>query len=74
MNQFVDFQVAELSKFIDHSVGPKLTLFMRACATFNSDTATFDMYASGHAKVSYLDLLLSHETSTFCKGIGKFRT
>ena len=37
LNQLVDFQVGQLSKFIDRSLGPKLTLFNRAVVTFHNN-------------------------------------
>ena len=37
LNQLVDFQVGQLSKFIDRSVGLKLTLFKHADVAFDSD-------------------------------------
>jgi hypothetical protein len=43
-NQLVDFQAAQLSEFIERSVGPKLTLFSHARVTFFSDWVTFNMY------------------------------
>ena len=42
-NQLVDFQVAQLSKFINHSVAD-LTLFRRARVAFFNDRVSFDMY------------------------------
>ena len=44
-NQLVDFQVAHLSKFIDRSVGPKLTQFRFAQVTFDSSTVSFNTYS-----------------------------
>ncbi|KAH9172900.1 WD40-repeat-containing domain protein [Lactarius sanguifluus] len=41
LNQLADFQIAQLSKFIDRSVGP---VFRRAQVTFFSDWVSFDMY------------------------------
>ncbi len=41
LNQLVDFQVAQLSKFIDRSVGPKMTLFRQAEVSFSSIGADF---------------------------------
>src|SRR6266702_3897846 len=43
-NQLVDFQVAQLSKFIDRSVGSEKTLFRHAQVTFFSDKVSLTMY------------------------------
>ena len=43
LNQLVDFQVAQLSKFIERSV-IKGTPFKRAQITFSGDSVSFDMY------------------------------
>ncbi len=44
LNRLVDFQVAQLSKFIDRSVGAKLPLLRHVGVTFFSDWVAFDMY------------------------------
>ena len=44
LNQLVDLQVAQLSGFIDRSVGPKLALLKYARVGFHSRGVTFDMY------------------------------
>jgi hypothetical protein len=44
-DQFIDFQVAQLSKFINRSVGRKSTLFQHAHLTFFSDKVSFHMHA-----------------------------
>jgi len=44
LNQLVDLRVAQLRKFVDRSVGPKLTLFKHACISFSGDRVSFDMY------------------------------
>ncbi len=44
LNQFVNFQVAQLSKFIDRSVGPKLTPFRHAGVTFFNNEVSFSTY------------------------------
>ena len=43
LNQLVDFQVAQLSGFMDRSVGPKLALLKDARVSFHSRGVTFDM-------------------------------
>jgi len=42
-NQVVDSQIAQLPKFIDRSVGPKLNLLKHARVTFHRDRITFGM-------------------------------
>ena len=44
LNQIVDFQVPQFSKFIDRSVGPKITLCRRLGVTFYRDKVAFDIY------------------------------
>jgi hypothetical protein len=44
LNQLVDFQVARLSKFIDRSVGPKLSPLKRAQVTFSMFDVSFDLW------------------------------
>ena len=44
LNQLVDLQVPQLSKFIDRSVGYKLTLFKHAEVFFQNDWVSFTMY------------------------------
>ena len=44
LNQFVDFQVAQLSEFIDRSVGTQIALFRHAQVTFVSDWVSFTTY------------------------------
>ena len=43
-NQFVDFQVAQLSEFINRSVGTQVALFRHAQVTFVSDWVSFTTY------------------------------
>jgi hypothetical protein len=43
LNQLVDFQAAQLSKFIDRSLRPELTLFRHAHVTFFDDKVCFVM-------------------------------
>ena len=66
LNQFVDFQVVQLSRFIDRSVGPKLALFRHAIVTFGSHQVTFD--TSRHADDPYSDPT-SATTTILCEGI-----
>jgi hypothetical protein len=42
-DQFIDFQVAQLSKFVNRSVGRKSTLFRHAHLTFFSDKVSFQI-------------------------------
>ena len=42
-NKFVDFQVAQLSKFVDRSVGLELTLFRHAHVTFSNHGVAFNI-------------------------------
>ena len=51
LNQLVDFQVTQLYKFINRSVGPKLTLFRYAQITFYGNAVSFK--TSHHANDSY---------------------
>lgn len=44
LNQFVDFEVAQLSEFIDRSVGTQIALFRRAQVTFVRDWVSFTTY------------------------------
>ncbi|KAH8981525.1 hypothetical protein EDB92DRAFT_1952999 [Lactarius akahatsu] len=62
LNQSVDIQVAQLSEFVDRSVGPKLTQFRRAGITFSSDHVSFEMYRHGIRPTSA-------RTSILCQGI-----
>ena len=43
-NQLVDFQAAQLSKFIDRSVGSAITPSRHAHVTFSDDWVSFDMH------------------------------
>ena len=43
-NQLIDFQTAQLSRFFDRSIGPKLSSFGHAQVAFFSDWVTFDTY------------------------------
>jgi hypothetical protein len=47
-NQIVDFQVAQLSDFIDRTLGPKLTLFRHAEVTFVRDFVSFDLHPQSY--------------------------
>jgi hypothetical protein len=44
LNQLVDFQVAQLPKFFDRSLGPKLTLSTYAQVNFYSSRVSFNTY------------------------------
>ena len=44
LNQFVDFQVPQLSQFIDYSMSPRLNRLGRADVSIYSDRATFTLY------------------------------
>ncbi|KAH9171723.1 hypothetical protein EDB89DRAFT_2070494 [Lactarius sanguifluus] len=50
LNQLVDFQVAQLSRFIHRSVGPKLTRFGHAEVGFFGDWVAFDYPHVNHPK------------------------
>ena len=65
LNQNLDFQVARLSKFIDRSVGPKLTLRKHAKVTFFRDRVSFAMYT--HA--NHLSSDWAASTMIRCEGI-----
>ena len=66
LNQLVDFQVAQLSKFIDRSAGLELPLFRHAHLTFSNDGVAFVM---SHAP-RVMDYLPGHPiTLISCQGI-----
>ena len=68
LNQLVDFQVPQLSHFIDRSVGPKLTPLSRAQIIFSSYGVSFDLWR----RVNYPRRKLFHDTSLTvigCEGI-----
>jgi hypothetical protein len=44
LNQFVDFQVPQLSEFIDRTIGTQIALFKHAQVTFVSDWVSFTTY------------------------------
>ncbi|KAN0130345.1 hypothetical protein V8E53_011687 [Lactarius tabidus] len=67
LNQLIDFQAAQLSHFIDRSVGPELTQFKHAHITFSSDKVTFDMCR--HANYPLWDWR-SARTDILCEGTG----
>ncbi|KAH9172899.1 hypothetical protein EDB89DRAFT_843570 [Lactarius sanguifluus] len=67
LNQIVDLQVAQLSKFIDRSVGPEITQYKHAQVGFISGWATFTMYRSANHPSS--DHRHSATTVISCKGI-----
>ena len=53
LNQVVDFQVSQFSKFIDRTVGPEIAQFKHAQFTFSYRTVAFTVYP--HAKHSPWD-------------------
>ena len=66
LNQFIDFQVARLSKFIDHSVGPKLALFEHAKVYFHNSEVAFGVYRhANHPTQEWVPAT----TTIKCKGI-----
>jgi hypothetical protein len=72
LNQLVDFQVAQLSKFFDRSLGPKLTLFRHAQVTFYSSRVSFNCIVMQTIHIQARPLL---RLSSYAKGLtGKFRT
>ena len=72
LNQLVDFQVTQLSRFIERSVGPKLTISRHAHVTFSSNKVTFGM--TRDAIYPSWDWC-SATTIIPCKGLtGKLRT
>jgi hypothetical protein len=56
-NQVIDFQVAQLSDFIDRALGPRLTLFRHAEVTFVRDFVSFDLYPQMYQPSSNWGLL-----------------
>ena len=66
LNQLVDFPVAQLSKFIDRSVGPKLNQSSHANVTFFCDRITF--HTSRHRHDPNSDTP-SANTTIFCRGV-----
>ena len=63
LNQLVDFQVVQISKFIEHSIGPKLTLFKYAQVSFYSGRVIFNMsYENGPCPEQ-------RSTTIICQGI-----
>ena len=66
LNQIVDFQAAQLSDFIDRSVGSGLTLFRHAEVTFSRDTVSFDLYPQTYHPSSDWGVV---RTAISCKGI-----
>ncbi|KAH9172835.1 hypothetical protein EDB89DRAFT_840034 [Lactarius sanguifluus] len=65
LNQLVDFQVGQLSKFVDRSVSPKLTKFRHATVFFSDNYVSFTM--NGHEISPTYDR--PFWTSVFCQGI-----
>ena len=68
--RFLHFQVAQFSKFIDRSVGLKITPSRRAHVTFFSDEVSFNMYRhANHPSESWDQRSVAITIS--CKGIGR---
>ena len=69
LNQFVDFQVSQLSKFIERSVA--LTPFRHAQVTFSSDRVSFDMCRHEYRRTEIHPTSCRPPTRTFisCRGI-----
>jgi hypothetical protein len=68
LNQIVGFQVVQLSKFIDRSVGPEKTLCRRLGVTFYRDKVAFDIIRPIHSGIQALLRL-----SSYAKGLaGRF--
>jgi len=65
LNQLVDFQVAQLSGFIDRSVGPKLTLFKHAHVTFSCGEVFFEMCHPNYPRGDWR----TARTTISCEGI-----
>ena len=53
LNQVVDFQVVQFSKFIHRTIGPEISLFRHARFNFSDHTVAFTMYP--HANHSHWD-------------------
>lgn len=66
LNQLVDFQVAQLSQFIDRSVGPEIVLCNGLGVTFFSGGVSFDIYR--HPIHEYRDPI-PDTTIILCEGI-----
>ena len=66
LNQLVEFQVAQLHKFIDRSLGPKLTLFRHAYVNFYGDRVTFN--TSRHANYLLPDPSSPATITILCEG------
>ena len=67
LNQPVGLQVAQLSKFIDRSVGPKLTLSRRAHVTFDNTWVSFDTHCHANDPTP----LPTARIIASCEGIGR---
>ncbi|KAI9436966.1 hypothetical protein H4582DRAFT_369064 [Lactarius indigo] len=66
LNQLVDFQAAQLSKFIDRSVGPKFTtIISKVQATFFDSCVTFDVYRPNHPCQDWRGV----STTISCEGV-----
>jgi len=65
LNQLVDFQAAQLSEFIDRSVGPELTSLGRAHFDFRNDFVSFNVTHQNYPAVGGVPFKLCIS----CKGI-----
>ena len=66
LNQIVDFQAAQISAFINRSIGSGLTLFRHAEVTFVRDSVSFDLYPQTYHPSSDWGIV---RTEISCKGI-----
>ena len=66
LNQLVDFQVTRLSKFIDRSLGPKLTPFEHAVVYFCNSLVSFRVHHHANHPAQHR---CPAETAINCKGI-----
>ena len=64
LNQLIDFQVGQLAKFIDRSVGPELNLFRHAHITFDSRRVSITRRAN-QSRCTWCPA----STSIYCKEI-----
>ncbi|KAH9172847.1 hypothetical protein EDB89DRAFT_1905745 [Lactarius sanguifluus] len=67
LNQLVDFQVGQLSEFVDRSVGPKLTKFRHAKVTLFSAYVSFEIDRPSHEIRPTYDHPV--RTAILCQGI-----
>ena len=72
LNQLVEFQLTQLSMFIDRSVGPKLSPFRYARVTFYNDLVNFRTYH--HANLSSPHPHLLRLMASVAGSTDRFRT